>query len=74
MKIAVAPSAGGTYSNAVDGLGQYGTAGADVTFTIAASKYIVIPPFITAGASDAKLIFGSSETSKTYEYVTREIA
>lgn len=73
MKISTAPSSGGTFVNAIDGLGQLGTAGSDVTFTIAASKYVPIPPFLTAGIPVCKLVFGSSETSKTYDVAFKEV-
>ena len=72
LKIAAAVSTGGTFVNIQDGLGQYGAVG-DVTFTIAASKHLTIPPTITANLTDIKLVFGSSETSKTFTYVTREV-
>lgn len=72
MKISAAISKGGTFVNVQDGLGQYGAAG-DVTFTVAASKHLSIPPAITANLTNIKLVFGSSETSKTFTLITREI-
>lgn len=72
MKISGATNAGGTFSNVYDGDGLYGTVG-DYNPAIAASKYIPIPPSLTVGLTDVKLIFGASETSKTYTIVTREI-
>ena len=62
----------GTYAPVYDGLGQYGAVG-DVTFTIASSKYVIIPPTVTAGIPFIKLVFGSTETAKTFIYYTREI-
>lgn len=62
----------GTFSPIYDGLGSYGAVG-DISFTVASEKYVVIPPTITAGINYAKLVFGSSETDKTYTYYTREI-
>ena len=72
MKIATAAAAGGTYVNAHDGLGQYGAVG-DITFTVAASKGVDIPPAMAASWTNIKLVFGSSESAKTFTYVTREI-
>lgn len=72
MKISAAPTDGGTFVNIQDGLGQYGAAG-DVTFTVAASKHLTIPPALTANLTNIKLVFGSSETSKTFTILTREI-
>jgi hypothetical protein len=72
LKIKVAPSTAGTYVNVYDGLGQYVTVGDFIT-TIASSKYIPIPPPLTAGVPYCKLEFGSTETAKTFTYYTREI-
>lgn len=72
MKISTASAAAGTFVAIQDGLAQYGAAG-DVTFTIAASKYLSIPPAITAGVNYIKLVFGSSETAKAYTLVFREV-
>ena len=72
MKVLASSSATGTFNAVYDGLGQYGAVG-NVTFTIAASKQIIIPPQITAGVMVCKLAFGSSETAKTYTIYTREI-
>lgn len=72
MTIDASNKKNGTFTAIYDGLGQYGAVG-EVSFTIAASKYILIPPTITAGVDFVKLSFGSSETAKTYVYFTREI-
>lgn len=72
LKLQVASSESGTYVSVYDGLGQYGTAG-DFQTSIAASKYIPIPPPLTAGVPFCKLEFGSTETTKTFIYYTREI-
>lgn len=72
MTIEAAPTSAGTFDKVYDGLGQYGAVG-NVTFTIAASKQIIIPPQITAGVMVCKLAFDSSETAKTYTIYTREI-
>lgn len=72
MKIAAAPKKGGTFVNIQDGLGQYGAIG-DITFTMAASKHLTIPPTITANLTNIKLVFNASETAKTFTLVTREI-
>lgn len=72
MKIQGAKTSDGTFVAVYDPLGLYGTVG-DITFTIAASKIIPIPPQITDTVMTCKLEFGSSETSKTYIVYTREI-
>jgi hypothetical protein len=72
MKINGSNKTDGTFTAIYDGLGQFGPVG-DISFTIASSKYVLIPPTITAGIEFAKLIFGASETAKTYTYFTREI-
>jgi hypothetical protein len=72
MTIDAAYKSDATFAPIYDGLGQYGAVG-DVSFTVAASKYVLIPPTITAGISFVKLSFGTSETAKTYTYFTREI-
>lgn len=72
MKIQGISNAGDTHLTVQDGLAQFGSAG-DLTFTIAASRYIPIAPSITAGLTNIKLVFGSSETTKTYKIVLRDI-
>jgi len=72
MKIEASSTSTGTFDEVYDSLGQYGAVG-DVTFTIVASKQIIIPPQITAGVMVCKLVFNSSETAKTYIIYTREI-
>ena len=72
LKIATSPARGGTFLNVQDGLAQFGTTG-DITFTITASTYLQIPPAITAGLNNIKLILNNSETAKTFELATREI-
>lgn len=73
LKIQEAPFAGGTYTNIIDGLGSYGTQGADIQFTIAASKTVIIPPTISCGLRYIKLLFGSSETAATITYIVRNL-
>jgi len=73
IKISTARAAGETHVNAYDGIGKYGAVG-DFNPTIASSKYIPVPPEFTCGMSVAKLILGSSETSKTFIIVVRDIA
>lgn len=71
MKISASSTSGGTYANIIDGLGQYGTLGGDLTFTIAASKILPIPPSITAGFRYIKLLPQSTETNATLTYLVR---
>lgn len=72
MTVLAATAAGGTFVTMQDGVGQYGPIG-DITFTIAASKHLTIPPAMTSGITFIKLVFGSSETARTFETVTRDI-
>lgn len=51
---------------------RYGGVG-DYSMSIAASKYVAFPPELAAGLMNIKLEFDSSETSKTYTLITREI-
>ena len=72
MKILKSDVTGGTFSAIYDALGTY-TAAGDVTFTIAADKWVVIPPSLTAGLQFFKLEFDQTETSKTYKIAHRSI-
>lgn len=66
--ILVSRKSGGTYVTVKDGLGQYGTAGTALTFTIGATAtgYSPIPPLVTAGFRFCKIQLGSSEIVTLY--------
>lgn len=60
-------------ANGTDFFAAYDNAGVAISYTIAASTYTQIDPAVFAGVRFIKLIFGSSETSKTFTLSTRSI-
>jgi len=57
MKFFVATAGGGTFQSAADG------AGADISKTVAASRYIALDPTLLRGFRYIKLISGTAETA-----------
>lgn len=51
---------------------QYGSVG-DFNFNCLPSKSVYVPAFVTESCRFIKLVFNASETSKTFEILTREI-
>jgi hypothetical protein len=73
MTITASPTSGGTFTTIYDGLAQYVSAAGNLSFTIAASKWVIIPASAVVGFNFIKLVFGSSETSKTYTVAYRHL-
>lgn len=66
--IQVARVSGGTFVTVKDGLGQFGTAGSNLTYTMGATStgYIPISPLVTAGFRFCKIALSSSEAITLY--------
>jgi len=66
--ISVSRVEGGTYVTVKDGLGQFGTAGSNLTYTMGATStgYIPISPLVTAGFRFCKIVLNSSEAITLY--------
>lgn len=73
MKISASPTSGGTFTTIYDGLPLYLSAAGDLSFTITASKWVIVPVGAVVGFNFIKLVFGSSETSKTYTIAYRHV-
>lgn len=68
MTFTGANSLGGTYTAIKD------KAGSDYTLTITSSKRYILPPADTAGWEFIKLVSSTSETSKTFTLICRQLA